>query len=850
MPRPRRFAAFVFNALLFIAPRDFRAEYGRSMWRDLADNLAEERLLHGWLASLVLFAGACGDVVVSGSRERFAMIARDVVFALRSLRKTPLFTAVVIVTLALAIGANAAVFSVLRAVVLAPLPYAQPQNLVSLATTSSANESSVSSLPDVLDVRARNRVFDDVAALRRSRATITGIGRPQALQGFMATWPAFAVLGTQPELGRFFAVGDERAGSGEPIVVSDRMWRQMLGANADAIGRSITLDARSYRVIGVAPPGSLFPLPDAHSLEPPDYWTILRPDPKTYARSEQRFGVIARLRQGVSLAAANADLARISGLLRAQYPATDSGFAMRATPFADIFIGPIRPILVAAFGAVGGVLIIACANVANLLLSRSAARDRELAIRFAIGATRGRIVSQILTETWLFAGISGMLGLALAWALVGSFVALDPPGVPRLTDIRVDGSVAAYTFTIVLFCTFAGGLVPALALSKPQLSDALKAAGRGGDANRGARARNAFVIAEIAISVALVVTSGLIVRSFATLADTPLGFSVDGVRVATFTGLPAARYGSDASIAEFYRASAAAVNAVPGVERAAWIAGTTALLGSEMSSSSAMQDIAQPVNQEFIIPEAAIGPQYFAVTGISLIAGRAIGAGDRLGSAPIAVVNRAFADRYYHGRPIGKWIAPSLGSREPPLHRTIVGVVANVRNSFTSDYQQMILSSAGANFAAVRDVVGPSTPDRPGRCRDRGGGRCRRSAAGGPDRPIVEIVRGCATRAHALERAAARLARDHRTLSGGCWRVRRRFFQRGAAHARVPAFVWRSDRAERQSYSTSSRARRDWRSPAFCVAWSWPGSPRDSCGVSCSASEPSIRRPMPSSWWS
>ena len=612
------------------------------------------------------------------------MIVRDIVFALRSLRKTPLFTLIIIATLAVAIGANAAVFSVLRAVVFAPLPYSEPQGLVAIFSTNALSRKFSSSLPDEEDIRAQNRVFTDVAAGTPDNTTLTGVGKPQVLTGVNTTWPAFDILGVRPEIGRFFNAGDAKRGSAIPMIISDRLWRGTFGADPNVIGRTVTLDAQPVRVIGVAPPRLQYPLPRSGMLSP-DYWTVLRPGPDA-GRGEHVLSLIARLRPGVSIAAADADVTRIAAALAQRYPATNTGFGAQVVSFSDEFLGAVRPLLIAAFGAVFGLIVIACANVANLLLSRSASRDRELAIRFAIGATRRRIVAQMLTETMLFAVVGGVLGFVLAAVLVRGFIALDPPGIPRLDEIRVDGIVAAYTFAIVALCALASGIVPALTLSRPQLADALKAAGRGGDASRGTRARNAFVVLEIAISVALVVTSGLIVRSFITLANTPLGISTTDVYVATFPGLPQVRYASPKLINGYYDDSVARVRAIPGVQSVAW-ALTAPLLGGRGVLATAIEGRPTRAGQEAVIDFDIVGPSYFSGLGIPLKAGRAFTDHDRFGSAPVAIVDEAFAHTYFNGNAVGHWITPGASLGGPPPRRTIVGVVGNVRRSFTNEYR-------------------------------------------------------------------------------------------------------------------------------------------------------------------
>lgn len=683
--RPHPLAKIIFHALLLVIPLDVRREYGPQMWRDVARTHTEGERTYGRFTSMWLFICAYGDLVAIGLRERCAVIFRDIVFALRSLRKTPLFTFVIIATVAVAIGANAAVFSVLHAVVLTPLPYGQPQNLVTIYSTSKLTPKLPSSLDDAEDIRSQNRVFTDVAFALRDSATLTGTGKPQALDGVNATWSAFDVLGIRPELGRFFKTGDEKLGGPEIVVISDRLWRATFGADASVIGRIIKLDALRCRVIGVAPPRFQFPLPSA-GMFTPDYWAVVRPGPQDHGRGNHAFNLIARLRPGVSIAAANADVTRIAASLARRYPATNSDVGARVVSFTDEFIGGVRPLLIAAFAAVFGVVLIACANVANLLLSRGAARDRELAIRNAIGATRRRIVAQILTETFLLVTIGGVLGVALAVALVRSFIALDPPGIPRLDEIGIEGTVVTYTLAIVGLCVLVSGIVPALSLSRPHLVDALKVAGSGGDASRGARARNTFVILEIAVSVALVMTSGLIVRSFMTLANTPLGIATEDVHVAAFPGLPQARYGSVKLLNGYYRDSVARVQSIPGVRWAAWAA-SAPLVGRRGALVAAIEGHPRPVGQRDVVNVDIVGTEYFLALGIPLKTGRAFTDDDRVGSAPVVIVDEAFAGTYFNGRAIGHWISPGASLEGPPPRRTIVGVVGNVRRSFAAAYE-------------------------------------------------------------------------------------------------------------------------------------------------------------------
>lgn len=662
------------------------------MRRDFNDALRDEEAAHGTARVFAFAFAACADLTVTALREHGIMIFRDLAFALRSMRKSPLFTVVVVATLALAIGANATAFSILRAVVLAPLPYPQSERLIAVnGTIDGMAVPAITSL-DLAAFGTGNRTLRAIAGANGSSAVLSYRGRARRITGVDATQGLFTVFGVHPELGRFFTPADARRGSTPAIVISDAFWRQNFGADPKIIGRQLRLDGVGSTVVGIAPRGLEQP-ETTGDFSKPDFWRILPrkpPNPREIMLMEG----IARLRDGVTLAAAHADLqtihARVATRFRKASPLGGkssplSGGGVRIEPLRDAIVGTARPFLLAIFAAVTGVLLVACANVANLLLSRGATRDREFAIRVANGASRRRIIAQLLAESFVFSALGGLCGLGLAYAGVTGFVA-SRPDLPRLDAITFDGSTALYTLFAVAFCTFAAGLAPAFALSSRQVADALKAAGRGGDASRGARARAALIVVEIALTFALVVASSLVVRSFWVLTHEPLGFSPRNVLVGDDIDLESSiqqTLSSQRALRSFYQRLASRVGAIPGV-RSVSPAMSAPFTGDtfELRFSFAGHPVpeAEKPQSEF----AAVGPSYFALLQVPVLEGRSFTERDRAGAHRVVVVNQAFARRYLpHSRVVGAQIVSRFPTDEKGRSPwTIVGIVGNVRQSY------------------------------------------------------------------------------------------------------------------------------------------------------------------------
>jgi len=694
-----RIARALLALLLFSCPRDFRRAYAGAIRADFHDNLSEEYAQHGLPGSLRYAVRAYADVVGSGLGERAAMIWRDVVYAVRSLRRTPLFVAIVVATLAIAIAANAAVFSIVDGVLLRPLPYHDPQSLVEVYQTDQTGRHSAMSYPNYVDLRAQTRAFADMTAMAIDGETLTGHNRPVALDGQAVTASYFDVFAVAPQLGRFFTPADNAPGSRRTLVLSDALFHSTFGGDRAILGKTVYLNGDAYTVIGVTP--AAFHGPATFGSEPA-YWTPLRPTADD-ERGSEFLSAYARLRPGVSVASAQADADIVMANLARRYVSTNKHTLVRLRSLSDSILGSVQPLLLGVFAAVAAVLLVACANVANLLLSRAATRERELAVRYAIGASRTRIVAQILTETLLFALVGGVIGIALAAAGVHEFIALRPPGIPRLDTLRFDASAAVFTFAAVVFCTLAAGIVPALTLSRLQLGDALKAAGRGGNRNRGARARSAFVVAEIAVTLALVVASGLVVRSFITLTSVPLGFDPTSVLTIYVASLPDHSYKTDAQRVAFHRRAIERAASLPGVTDAAWTA-SEPFSNHDFGISFAIPGKPLPAGDQRSASFNMVSAGFFNVLRIPLVRGRLFSDADRVGATPVVIVNERFAKQFYGTTDIvGQQIKPDISVDDHPERSwTIVGVSADTRDTYAEPARPRIYF-ADSQMAFVDD---------------------------------------------------------------------------------------------------------------------------------------------------
>jgi putative ABC transport system permease protein len=601
---------------------------------------------------------------------------QDVRCGSRMLRKNAGFAMVAVLTLALGIGANTAIFSVIHAVLLSPLPYDHPDRitLVRESNPSKGFEQFSVSPPNYMDWKNAAGAFEQMASMSRGQFSYTGGAEPERLVGARVAASFFSVLGAQPELGRTFLPEDDVVGKAGVVVLSHGLWTQHFGSDPQVIGKSLTLDGESYRVIGVMQNGFQFPrgvqlwLPsefDERSLSP-------------RARGAHYLTVIARLKPGASIEQAQAEMASISKRLEQLYPNTNTGWTSKVVALNEATVRNIRPTLLVLFGAVGFLLLIACANVANLLLARATARQREIAIRFSLGANRLRIARQLLTESILLSGIACALGLLLAEWAMRALRALPPSTLPRAESIGLDLPVLGFAAAVAVLTALLFGFVPALQITRGAPSETLKEGGRTASAGRHG-VRSALVVLETTLALVLLVGSGLLFKSFLRLQTVDPGFQSRNILTANIS-LPKSKYSTDAQTIQFFDQLLERMQAVPDVKEAA-VASGNPMDGSNLSFVFATKELQAlaPADQ----PSAGyyvVSPNYFHTLGISLLVGRYFTQGDFAGSPRVAIVSQAVAQRFFHDRsPIGQTIKIGVGAGDPPW-REIVGVVGDVKD--------------------------------------------------------------------------------------------------------------------------------------------------------------------------
>ncbi len=599
---------------------------------------------------------------------------QDVRYGLRVLRKNPGFSAVTVCVLALGIGANTAIFSVVNAVLLKPLPFRNPETLVTVPHVPPpeifpGSKTFSVSPANYFDWKAQNDVFEHMAILAGNRVTVTGLGEPESMPSGVVSAEFFSVLGARPLAGRLFAEGDDAPGH-RVAVLSEELWKTRYGGNPAAIGRTIAINGQNYAIVGILPVGAGYPA-DAR------LWTPLAFTPEQRAiRGIHDFEVLARLKAGVGLEAARSQMNAISARLAAQYPEDDKGWGATVIPLHEALVGELRPALLVLLGAVGFVLLIACANVANLVLARTLGRRKEIAVRAALGATRGRIVRQLFAETLLLALAGGALGLAVAGLSVHLIVTLLADQMPRASEIRVDGPVLAFTLGVSILTGMLAGMIPAWRLTRADPNEALKQGGRA-DADAGSPAvRNALVVAEVALALVLMVGAGLLVRSLGRLRRVDPGFDPKNVLQA-LVSIPDEKYVTPESQRAFYEQVLDRVRALPGVE-AAGAMNTLPLTHGGSTEPIAIEGRAAATLSEQ--PEVAVRvltPGTLPALRIRLLAGRDFTAADAGKSPPVILVSEALAKRFWPGESaVGKRLTLTFF---PGVVREVAGVVADLK---------------------------------------------------------------------------------------------------------------------------------------------------------------------------
>ncbi len=640
------------------------------------------------------------------------------------LAKTPGFTIIAVFTLALGIGANTAIFSVVNAVLLKPLPFPSPQQLVAFGRTNTRqkdqNTLGVLSYPDFFDFREQNRTLASTAVFRDRSFALTGERGASSLRGLKSSAEFFDVLGIKPVIGRTFSRADEQAGGGPggfKIILSDDFWRQYFGGDPNVLGRTIELDRRLYTVIGVMPASFQNPI----ESDPISFYVTIAEDastadgtkPQTEQRGMHTLATIARLKPESKVEQAQADLSTIAANLEKQYPDTNSYFGVRVKPLREELVGDVRSALYVLFGAVVCVLLIANANVANLLLARASVRGREIAVRAAVGASRGRIIRQLLTESVILAGLGGLCGLLVAqWGTAG-LIKLVPQDIPQISSIRLDGVVLGFTLLVSLATGIIFGLVPAWQASRVDLNTALKSRTRTGIGEHKALLRSGLVIGEVALSLVLLICASLLIQTFARLGHVQPGFRSDRLLTASVQ-LPKASYPKNENIIEFYNRFLERVRTLPEVESASAI-NPLPLSGSDLTTTFDIEEHPVPEGQRPRSPVHVIGSDYFKTMSIPLKQGRVFDETEQFDSPPVVIVNQRFAERFFPGQNvIGKRIQPGFSADDSGEKiREIIGVVGNVKHFSlkNEDSPEIYLPRTQIPFYTMSIVVRTSVSD-------------------------------------------------------------------------------------------------------------------------------------------
>ena len=686
-PKPTtrfRFWLWLIRIVGVLVPRRLRADW-RQEWE--SELRSRELLLEEWdrldwrhkMHLLWRSTSAFWDALWLQPQRFEDEVFQDLRYGIRMLIKHKLFTVVAIMTLAVGIGANTAIFSVVNATLLRPPPYKNPDQLVMVWGTNPGGYGwrgkTGFSAPSFLDYREQNQAFERMATFNAAVFTLTQSGSPEPIRGGMVTAEFFDVLAVQPILGRAFLPEDAQSGRDRVAILNYNLWRRRFATDPNMVGQTIRLDATPYTVIGVMPQGFDFTIPEFFDSR--DLWVPAVLPLDESERGHKYLTVIARLKSGVTLGRAREDMSALSERQAKEYPSSMSGFGVLLTPLHEQMVGDIRLVLLLLFGAVGFVLLIACANVASLQLARASTRQKEIAIRTALGASRGRLVRQLLTESMLLASLGGALGMLLSLWGIRLLTGLESAGVPQGTVVTIDAAVLVYSAILSVITGILFGLAPALQNAPKFISQSLKEGGRNSAAGvSGLRLRKLLTVSEVALSMILLIGAGLAVRSFVGLLQVNPGFEIRNALTARLN-LPKYSYPEPAKQADFYTQVIERIEALHGVTAA----GATDELPPTMGrhSSTLYIDGRAPVDQSdqsLAVQERVVTADYFRVMGIPISAGRAFQATDDGPAKPVALINQAFARRFFpNEEPIGERLR--FGSANSWM--TIVGVVGDVR---------------------------------------------------------------------------------------------------------------------------------------------------------------------------
>ena len=645
--------------------------------RGMTPEAAERAALRSF-GSWVRVREACRDIKGGGVVET---LFQDLKFGARMLRKNLGFTLVAVLTLALGIGASTAIFSVVNAVLLRPLQYPNAERIVAIQELNEKGSRVQVTPANFLDWRTQQTSFEHLAALLTRAANFSTGDESERIELAMTSTNFFEVFGVRPHLGRFFLPEEERAGHDAVVVVSYGFWQRRFGGDPSLVNRSLTLDGRSYTVVGIAPAG--FQYPDRTEVWIPPYQLVPTLGAQMNIERARGFGflsAVAALRPGVTVKQAHDEMTAITARLRQQYPDTNNNRFNRVVSLQTHLVGENTAALLLLLGAVALLLLIACANVANLLLARAASRHKEIAVRLALGATRLRLVRQLLVESVLLALIGGVAGLLLGWWGVDLMQGLLPANFPRAQDIGIDLRVLGFTLQVSLGTGILFGLAPALQSTNPDINESLKESARGSTGAPGNRVRSLLIVSEVALSLVLLIGAGLLFRSFLRLQAVELGFRPE--RVLTFRLTPSGtNFTEDPQFSDFYRQVAERIRTLPGVDTV----GVINTLPLVKGPTSGFRVEGRPLTTPDKWPGVnyrSVSPDYFRAVNVPVLKGRVFDAHDNYSAPRVVLVNQSLVRRDFAGEePIGKRI--NLGGTQPdgqPSWFEIVGVVADVRS--------------------------------------------------------------------------------------------------------------------------------------------------------------------------
>jgi putative ABC transport system permease protein len=646
-------------------------------------------------------------------------IWQDLRYGVRTLARTPSFTALALLALALGMSANSIIFSVVNAVLLRPLPYKDAERLALIWTRFEPElpECGVSG-PEVIDFRERNSSFDAIAALEWQSFGLTGQGEPEQIQGAVVSPNLFTLLGVQPALGRAFLPSEDPSSEGRVVVLSHGLWQRRFGSSPNLIGQSILLDNQAHTVIGVMPEEFALLPPTRNSPNRIDLWVRPAVEYQRRDRGNHSLYVMARLKPNLTLEQAQADMNGVAAQLNQEFyhwgGRRNFTFGVTVESYQRRMVGHLRRLLWVLLGAVGFVLLMACVNVANLLLAKAVAREREIAVRAALGASRWRIIRQLLTESAVLAMLSGAVGLLLTHLGLQALIKLAPESVPRLTEATIDGQVLGFSLAVSFLTGLLFGLVPAIQASKWSLNESLKEGGHSlSSGRRGRGVRSALVVVEVAMALMLMTGAGLMLRSFARLQQVDRGFNPNQLLTAQLQ-LPQAKYPDGVRLAAFYRQLEERVRALPGVESVGMVSGLP--LGGYYDNSTIAVENLEPgrgvKSLQGDVRES--NPEYFKTMRIPLLKGRCFTDFDSADSPPVVIIDDVFAKRFFADvDPVGKRVNLMANLHAGKPWATIVGVVGHVKDTLDARetgqlYTPQTQRPSANMFLAVRAVGDPT----------------------------------------------------------------------------------------------------------------------------------------------